>query len=221
MSRDADIIEIGSCAENLRDDHYGVYVENDMDARRLDYLVKQIGVEKLTSSVNKYRKKYPNSQPFVSHLLKWHRLRVPVNVYAPTNVPIYRVYILVHLASSTLKIGYSGDWLTRVRSFSRSFSYEGFDLDRSIAFGFYGNKRAAKSAENMAKLKFHEAKTSVPEDVPYGAGGHKEWFRTEIYDDAKLAIGSFESSIGRSFLSLREAVALDIRGQGSDSCFTA
>lgn len=200
-------------------DHYGVIVENDMDARRLLYLAEQIGVEKLIASVSKNGQRYPGSQPFVSTLLKRHRVKVPVSVYAPVNVPIYRVYILVHAASSKLKIGYSGNWLNRLPRFSHDYSFTGFDLDRSVGFNFHGDKRAAMDAEAMAKRTFHDARTTAPECVPFGAYGHHEWFRAEIYNDAVAVISGFSSPGGRDSMSVRKAMALDIRGEELDSYF--
>lgn len=204
---------------NLPDDHYGVIVENDMDARRLLYLVEQIGVEKLIASVLKNGRKYPDSQPFVSTLLKRHRVKVPVSVYAPVNVPIYRVYILVHTASSKLKIGYSGNWLNRLQSFSHDYSFTGFDLDRSVGFNFHGDKRAAMDAEAMAKRTFHDARTTAPECVPFGAYGHYEWFRAEIYNDAAALISGFGSPGGRDSMSVRKAIILDMRDEEPDPYF--
>ena len=64
------------------DNAYGVIVVNDKDAKSLLWLVGQIGENRLIASVEKYKKRYPNSRPFVSTVLKWYRLKVPVRVYS-------------------------------------------------------------------------------------------------------------------------------------------
>lgn len=200
--------------------HYGVHVENEMDARRLRYLVEQIGATKVEGSATRYSEKYPGSRIFISVLLKRYRVNVPARVYAPVNVPIYRVYILVHTASSKLKIGFSGNWLNRLPSFSHDYSFTGFDLDRSVGFSFHGDKRAAMDAEAMAKRTFHDARTTPPECVPFGAAGHHEWFRAEIYNDAAALISGFGFPGGRDSMSACKAMALDIRGEELDSIST-
>jgi hypothetical protein len=138
-------------ATELPDHNYGVIVENDMDARRLLWLVNKIGEKKLIASVGKYNKRFPGYKPFVSTLLKWYQLKVPVNIYAMVNIPIYRVYIMYHIDSSTIKIGFSGNWVSRVYNLTRYGSFDMFDLKRSVAFNFYGNKRQAMKVERMAK----------------------------------------------------------------------
>ena len=60
---------------------FGVYIANEMDEIRLRYLLEQIGAAKLRSSVTKYQKKYPHTQPYVSTLLKCYRITVPTHLY--------------------------------------------------------------------------------------------------------------------------------------------
>jgi len=67
---------------DLPDNTYGVLVENDKDARSLLWLVNEIGEDRLITSVEKYNKRYPDSRPFVSTVLKWYRLKIPVSVYS-------------------------------------------------------------------------------------------------------------------------------------------
>lgn len=191
-------------------DHYGVHVENDMDARRLLYLAEKIGTEKVTRSASKYTEKNPGEQIFVSTLLKRYGVKVPALVYAPVNVPLYRVYMLFHLASSSIKIGYSGDWVRR----SLAFKCE-FDLDRSIGFSFH-DKACAMAAESSLKRLFDWARTEPPA-VPYGASGHKEWFDAAIYQEALTVISTFETRKPRAPLTLRVACDHDIgRSLGVD-----
>ncbi len=66
----------------LPNENYGVIVKNDKDARCLLWLVNEIGESKLVESVEKYNKRYPESKPYISTLLKWYRLTVPVNIYS-------------------------------------------------------------------------------------------------------------------------------------------
>ena len=183
--------------------HYGVHVENDMDARRLLYLAEKIGTEKVIRSASKYTEKNPGKQIFVSELLKRYGVKVPAMVYAAVNVPLYRVYMLLHLASSSIKIGYSGDWIQR----SLAFGCE-FDLDRSISFSFH-DKACAMAAERNLKRLFDWARTEPPA-VPYGVGGRKEWFDVAIYQEALTVISNFETRKLRKPLTLRVARDYDI-----------
>lgn len=186
--------------------HYGVHVENEMDARRLLYLVEQIGAAKVEGSAERYSQKYPGSRIFVSTLLKRYRVKVPARVYAPVNVPVYRVYLLLHPASGKLKIGYSGDWIGRAARFRCDF-----DLDQSIGISFHGDKESAKAAEKMAKSVFQWA-SAEPPSVPFGAYGHTEWFNAVVYEDAVASITSFNTVNRREVMTLREAIEYDIRG---------
>lgn len=186
--------------------HFGVHVENDMDARRLLYLVEQVGVAKVERSAAKYSEKYPGSMIFVSSLLKRYRVRVPTRVYAPVNVPFYRVYLLLHPASSKFKLGCSGDWISRASQFNCDF-----DLDRSIGIGFGADKVNALAAETMAKERFHFARIDPPTSVPFGAYGHKEWFEAAVFENAATEISNFNSTQMRDRLSLRVAIAHDLR----------
>lgn len=194
--------------------HYGVHVENEMDARRLRYLVEQIGAARVEGSAARYSEKYPGSRIFVSALLKRYRVKVPARVFAPVNVPVYRVYILVHAESRKLKIGVSGDWTRRAFRFSHDYSLDGFDLDRSVGISFGSDKETALAAERMAKNFFREAMTTRPDCVPFGAYGHTEWFNVEIYKGAVAAIAVFNTSNKRDWMTLREALACDLRGEG-------
>ncbi|MCF5736422.1 hypothetical protein [Pseudomonas syringae] len=190
-------------AAGLPANHYGVHIENDMDARRLLYLVEKIGAEKVTRSASTYTEKYPGERIFVSALLKRYGVKVPTLVYAPVNVPLYRVYMLLHLPSSSIKIGYSANWTQRALAFECEF-----DLDRSISFSFH-DKACAIAAESNLKRLFDWARTEPPV-VPFGAGGHREWFDTAIYHEAFIVIATFETHKTRKPLTLRVARDHDI-----------
>ncbi|MEN4752937.1 hypothetical protein ABQX22_07370 [Xanthomonas sp. WHRI 1810A] len=191
-------------------DHYGVHIGNEMDARRLLYLAGKIGAEKVTRSASRYTEKYPGERIYVSTLLKRYGVKVPTQVYAPVNVPLYRVYMLLHLASSSIKIGYSGDWIQRALAFECEF-----DLDRSISFSFH-DKASALAAESYLKRLFDWARKEPPA-VPYGAGGRKEWFDAAIYHEALTVISTFETPKPRKPLTLRIAHDYDIgRSLGID-----
>ena len=98
------------------EDNFDVHVENEMDERRLLWLVNTIGEKKVRASARKY-KYYPESKLFVSILLKRFRLKVPAEVYSEVKVPIYRVYVLVLRDHSAIKLGMTGDWLNRAYAF--------------------------------------------------------------------------------------------------------
>lgn len=185
--------------------HFGVHVEDEMDARRLLYLIEQVGVEKVARSAAKYSAKYPGSKIFVSALLKHYRVHVPTRFYAPVNVPFYRVYLLLHPASSKFKLGYSGDWISRASQFNCDF-----DLDRSVGISFGGDKASAMAAERMAKAHFQFARTDPPLSVPFGAYGHKEWFEAAVFENAVAEISSFNSTQIRACQSLRIAISHDL-----------
>lgn len=194
-----------SLLPGLPADYYGVRVDNEMDSRRLLYLITQVGAEKVAGSASRYSQRYPGERIFVSVLLKHYRIKVPSHVFAPTQVPFYRVYLLLDPASATVKLGYSGDWIARAGQFQRDF-----DPDRSVGIAFGGNKASALRAERMAKSLFRWAKAEPPR-VPYGAGGHLEWYHAVILDAAATAIASFEMPRQRNLWTLREAWQHDLR----------
>ncbi|MCI3943180.1 Orf17 [Pseudomonas syringae] len=190
---------------DLPADHYGVHVANDLDARQLRYLVDQVGAEKITGSASRYSKRYPGSRIFVSTLLKRYRVKIPKAVYGPVHIPIYKVYLLLHTPSAAFKVGCSGDWISRALSFNCEF-----DPDRSVAMAF-PNKAAALGAERMALNLFSVAKSEPPHEVPYGAYGHGEWLRAEVFDAVAAALGAFDTQHERKPQTLRQARLLDLR----------
>ncbi|HEX7642574.1 MAG TPA: hypothetical protein VF472_10260 [Burkholderiaceae bacterium] len=180
--------------KSLPPDNFGVHVENEMDERRLLWLVNQIGEKKLRISAGKRNKYYPDSKLFVSVILKRFHLKVPVSVYAEVNVPIYRVYILVLCDHSAVKIGMTGTWPSRAYAFVKTADYaknfdddvrELFDENQSIAFDA-GSEADARLLEKAAKQLYSKFQAPSPYHrglIPYGCGGHKEWFDYSIYDD--------------------------------------
>lgn len=199
------MLEPSPFLSDLPADHYGVHVANDMDARQLRYLASQVGVDKITGSASRYTQQYPGSKIFVSTLLKRYRVKVPTAVYAPVHVPIYKVYLLLHIPSATFKVGCSGDWVSRAVSFNCEF-----DPDRSTAVTF-ASKAAALDAERKALQIFPSARTVPPAEVPYGASGHGEWLKAEVFDAVAAALGVFDVSRERKPQTLRQARLLDLR----------
>lgn len=211
----------------LPDDHFGVFVENGMDEQRLLWLANAIGEQKLRLAVEKACKKYPESKPFVSKLLKNLRLTVPVAAYAPVTIPVYRVYVLFLADGSKLKVGMTGLWPSRAYSFLQLRQEMGnlFDLDRSTALLVGSDKKQALSLETDVKRRFATRKAPSPwqivagEDgirrestqIPYGAGGHQEWFWGTAYDDILAFLSTNDGQNFPSFLSLRDALYHDIR----------
>jgi len=63
--------------ETLPPDNYGVRVENDLDRMRLLWLANEIGEERLRTSVRKFHSRFLGATPYISKLLKWHRVAVP------------------------------------------------------------------------------------------------------------------------------------------------
>ena len=191
--------------DTLPPDNFGVYVENDMDKRKLLWLVNQIGEKKLRISSGKYKNEYPESDVFVSKVLKWHRLKVPAEVFTEVNIPIYRVYILCLQDQSALKLGFTGRWPMRAFDFVRTADYntdyskkifELFDADKSIAFEAK-SENLAKEIEESAKLKFAKYKVESPYTrrlISYGNSTRTEWFQYSIYDDLIQYLSSDKTS---------------------------
>lgn len=178
----------GERIDGLPDDEFGVLVENDMDERRLLWLVNEIGEKKLRASVNKYNARYPDCKPFVSLLLKWYQKTVPVAIYAPVRGPVYAVYLLVMTDGSAMKIGHSGGWHERSYAFLNGKQHleDLFDFDRSCAATIGSSKKDAAAIETSVKHKFHAFSTVSPWErglIPYGCGGHTEWFVQDCYQD--------------------------------------
>jgi hypothetical protein len=176
------------CVEQLPLDYFGVLVENDMDERRLLWLVNEIGETELRSSVRKYNARYPDCKPFVSLILKWYCKTVPVRVYAPVSKPVYSVYVLVTKDGSAIKVGHSGRWHDRARDFlCRDKTLPDlFDLTKSCATVIGGSKKGAAAVETKVKHRFREFSTASPKErnlIPYGCGGHGEWFIQDCYQD--------------------------------------
>jgi hypothetical protein len=174
---------------SLPEDNFGVHVENEVDERRLLWLVNTIGEKKLRASANKRNKYYPDSKLFVSVLLKRFGLKVPPCVYTAVNMAIPRVYVLTLLDMTAIKIGITENWPDRAYAFvktadySRNFDQEleaKFDLQQSLAFTV-DSITAARHIEGSLKKMF--AKFRVPSRAAYGCGGHKEWFDYSIRTD--------------------------------------
>ena len=171
----------------LPEDKFGVYVQNEIDARRLLWLANKIGEKKLRLSANKRNPYYPDSKLFVSVLLKRFNLKVLVEIYNAINIPIYRVYILVLHDHSKLKVGITGNWPHRAYAFVKTANYRKnfdgelknfFDLHQSMAFPA-GTKHNALRIESVAKKLCSPHK--VPSPARYCCGGHHEWFDYSIY----------------------------------------
>ncbi|WP_426269230.1 GIY-YIG nuclease family protein [Dyella kyungheensis] len=176
---------------SLPEDNFGVLVENEMDERRLLWLVNRIGEIKLRKSAAK-RGQYPDSPLFVSTLLRRFRLKVPTHVYAEVRAPLYRVYVLVLLDGSAVKVGMTGDWPRRAYDFVRSVKYREnldkavialFDGEKSMAFDA-SSQSAAHAIEKEIKSIFASHGVESPYQrglINYGCGGHTEWFECEAY----------------------------------------
>lgn len=175
-------------------DFCDVHVEDEMDARRLLWLIEKIGEEKVRKSALKY-KYYPESKIFVSTLLKWHQLKVPVAVYAPVSEPIYRVYIVPSSRGAVFKIGYTGRMVAdRLRAFVSLEAplEDAFDIAKGI-YVQVADKPEALALER--KLKACCTKFAIEDAyrmgyAPFGAYGHKEWFTSEALPLAKAELSA-------------------------------
>lgn len=191
----------------LPEDCYGAYVANDVDLRRLQYLVARVGEAKVRQSAAKGR-----FQPmFVSTLLDRFRVVVPVSVYAPVAVRLYRVYVLVFPSEGVLKLGMSGHWTQRVHAFAPRDAARGWDDVRSVAVCFGTDKAAAVEAERAIRAHSRASQCPPPGFIAYGAGGKTEWRSLDCYDDLLQRLRLFASDALRPALSLRQALDDDAR----------
>lgn len=193
--------------DDLPDDNFNVIVANDMDRLRLLWLVNRIGEDKLGKSVAKDIARWPGKQPFVSTMLNRFNLKVPVEVYAPVRISVYWLYFLWLVDGSKVKIGITGRWPLRALSFVklRRQVPEVFDVDRSIAFLVGGSKVEALRREGEIKSKFATCRVDSPwldGVVPYGCGGHKEWFDGAIESNLLEFASAFDGT-SRVIQSLR------------------
>lgn len=189
---------------DLPEDNYGVHVDGDMDAKRLQYLVAQVGEAKVRKSAEKSKFK----PIFVSTLLKRFQIRVPTHIYARINIPSHRVYVLAVPAEAKFKVGQSGYWTQRAYAFSRGKPEE-LDLGRSVGISFSGERAIALAAEQAVLSEFSAYKVPPPNYVAYGSGGHKEWLSLDAYDAVIDQIRAFEADQPRPILTLRDALLFD------------
>lgn len=166
-------VERTPVVEELPPDQFNAVVESDMDRARLLWLVNRIGEVKLRKSVAKYQARRPGQQPFVSTLLKWYNLRVPVAVFAPVRIPVYWLYLLYARDGSEVKAGITGDWPWRAYSWVplHHAVADVFDLDRSRAFLVGGNKAEVLRREQAIKRAFAPLTQQTSgrlEQRPYG-----------------------------------------------------
>jgi hypothetical protein len=201
--------------DQLPADQFNVVVENDMDRLRLLWLVNQIGEAKLRNGVAQHIARWPGSQPFVSTMLKWYGLKVPVAVYAPDDgsvrIPVYWLYLLWLVDCSKIKVGITGDWPWRAYAFvKRGKITDTFDVDRSRAFLVGGSKAEALRRERELKSTFSAWRVASPwRDglVYYGSGGHSEWFAGAFGDDLVNFASTFDET-NQVVQTLRTALAI-------------
>jgi hypothetical protein len=197
--------------EELPSDYYGVIVEDEMDRRRLRWLVQKIGETKLRASVQKYKDRYVGSLPYVSTLLKWYRLKVPVAAYAPVRVPVYVVYLLVHRGGSAVKVGSSGFWIQRVASMVPLGCNidDVFDLELSVALTV-PSKSVAGAVERTILARTSELRCEAPFACQHGDGGvtwsagQTEWRFAQARELVERLL--IQSAGGSPLLSLKLAL---------------
>ena len=170
----------------LPPDQFDVVVENDMDAARLLWLVNRIGIDKLRNSVDKYKTRWPDSKPFVSTLLRWYRLKVPVAVYAPVRIPVYWLYLIYLRDGREVKIGMTGGWPARVFAYAYPYKQvaDVFDVHLSLAFLVGGSRAEVQRRETALKQKF----------APYRISGHTEWFAGHVWDELLTMAYGFDGA---------------------------
>jgi hypothetical protein len=201
--------------DQLPPDQFNVEVENDMDRARLLWLVNHVGEAKLRRSVAKYQVRWPKSRPFVSTLLKWYRLKVPVAVYAPVAIPVYWLYVLYKRDNSEIKVGVTGKWPVRVFAWVplRKEVADIFDLDRSKAFLVGGSKKAALCKEKAIKTAFAGSRSRCARGWN---DGYTEWFYSDCFDEVIAMATLLANDHGLVVQTLRAAFALRARKAQDD-----
>ncbi|MFC0349382.1 hypothetical protein [Undibacterium danionis] len=199
--------------ESFPADFYGVHVQNEIDALRLLYLVEKIGEKKLRATVKKVTDRYPGFKPFVSKLLGWYRIKVPVSVYAPIEIPVYRVYALILVDHSKIKIGYSKNWVKRASNFHISSLNPAdlFDLDKSFSVLVGAKIADAKELELKALNYFRQKpgyQTTPPANLMYSATGTNEWFAGHAFLEIEHFLLNCDVNSSRSQMRLSDAIAL-------------
>ena len=182
-------------------DDFNVEIQNNEDRACLLWLVNQVGEVKLRASVAKYEARWLGSKPFVWTLLRWYRLKVPRDVYAPVQVPVYWLYVLCRLDGTEVKIGMTGQWPSRVNAFALPYRAVGevFDLYRSRAFLVGGSKAEVVYREKVIKKRF--APWRVDERS-------REWFDGVVTNDVLAAAAAFDDENKRVTQTLCEAIAI-------------
>lgn len=192
---------------DLPDDNFGLLVENDIDRRKLLWLLNTIGEKKLRASAEKRNKYYPDSPLFVSVILKRFNLKVPLSVYAPMIAKIPRFYILATKDRLSLKVGITNRWPDRVYDFFKTANYpidvrdavlELFDADLSLAFEC-ASEDDARLTERTIKKNFKSYRIDPPDSIR-SSRCPTEWFAFEIYYElfAIASKGGQIHSLGRS-----------------------
>jgi hypothetical protein len=172
-------------------DNFGIYVRTELDRHRLLWAVNQIGETKLRTTAGKKDKRHPERNVSVREVLRRFHLKVPRSFYPKSFLPVFRVYVLVLRDHSALKIGFTSAWPSRAYAFvhTQDDAASGvralFDENQSVAF----EARSAEDArllEKTAKQLYTPLRVPSPYHrglIPFGAGGHMEWFEYSIYDE--------------------------------------
>jgi len=168
-----------------------VLVENSIDEIRFAYLLKALGPEKLWRAVAIYHRRWPDSKPFVSTLLKRYNIKVPSELYGSKPPSQPSVYLLTCADWSAFKIGFSGRWRQRIHAFSSGTAgLLEFDPDLTGAVRFVDSARA-RQCEREIKAATLTCAVQPPGFVPYGAFGHGEWRAIGAYERAREILHEF------------------------------
>lgn len=188
--------EAASTARDV-DPHFGVLVNNEVDEIRFAYLLKVLGPQKLWRAVAIYSRRWPDSKPYVSTLLKRYHIKVPSELYAPKPPSQPSVYLLACTDWSAFKIGFSMRWRQRIHGFSFGrVDLREFDPDLSGAVRF-SDSAQARQCEREIKDETAAYVVPPPRFVPYGAGGHGEWRSIAVYQRAREILHG--RALGTSF----------------------
>lgn len=165
----------------LPDDAYGVEVSDEMDARRLAYVVLQIGETKIRRHAQIYAEKWDGSKPYVSKIIKTFRIKVPTKIYCDEPQPLWGVYVLVPSDRECLKIGHTSNFVQRARNIYPSLWRQEpgnlariFDLDQSMYYQCE-ERRYARALEAQLLQITIEDRASPPCNASFSGAAPTEW----------------------------------------------
>ena len=163
----------------VRAEFHGVHVGNEHDVRCLVRLLEHVPLHKVIRSVQLQELKWPGRRLYVTKLLKRYHVKAPPRV--PANVPLPRIYLLVHVCSCVTKIGVTNDWLKRVYSMASRVELPDFDRTQSVCFDLGLPRSELFKIESRIKRELRPMRAPPPACLTQMNKMPTEWFAAEAY----------------------------------------